>query len=197
MVILFRRYRCTMRELIELLNQKERRIVYFILVLFLVSLVFFVFFAQGEKNVYSQSHEDLLQKQKKIQTAERTLQEKRSEWMAWREARQDMDEFRNKFLFEKTGNMQELRLTLDEIFKETKVKVTKIRYDYDNLKEENIRRVRITFNISGNYYFLKRFIYLVENLPKLIIIENIDFMDVNPQGGEFKLKVILVGYYES
>ena len=91
-----------MRELIELLNQKERRIVYFILVLFLVALVFFVFFAQGKRNVYSQVHEDLLQKQKKIQVAEQILHGKKNEWMAWRKARQDMDKFRNKFLFEKT-----------------------------------------------------------------------------------------------
>ena len=109
-----------MRELIELLNQKEHRIVYFVAAVFLAAFVFFVFFAQGKKNAYAQAHEDLLQKQKKIERTEQILNEKRSEWRAWSKARQDMDEFRNKFLFEKSENVQGIRLILDKIFKEDK-----------------------------------------------------------------------------
>jgi len=55
----------------------------------------------------------------------------------------------------------------------------------------------ISFDIKGSYLSLKRFIHSVEEFPKFLLIEKIDFLNIDARGNVLELRVVLAGYYES
>jgi Tfp pilus assembly protein PilO len=54
-----------------------------------------------------------------------------------------------------------------------------------------------TFQISGPYALIKRFVYEVEHFPRFLIVEKVDFVDIQRQSGALKLKITLAGYFEN
>jgi hypothetical protein len=60
-----------------------------------------------------------------------------------------------------------------------------------------IKKVSATFNLRGSYVSLKRFIHTVEEFPKFLLIERIDFLDIDTARDALVLRVVLAGYYES
>jgi len=57
--------------------------------------------------------------------------------------------------------------------------------------------VMVSFNFKGSYFSLKRFLSSVEEFPKFLIIEKIDFINIETQSGILGLRILLAGYYES
>jgi hypothetical protein len=71
------------------------------------------------------------------------------------------------------------------------------RYGYVEFKGETIKKINVTFDIKGSYLSLKRFIHSVEEFPKFLLIEKIDFLNIDARGNVLELRVVLAGYYES
>ena len=69
-------------------------------------------------------------------------------------------------------------------------------YQIDTSIECCRSKVTATFQISGPYHLMKRFVHSVEIFSKFLIVEKIDFADINMQSGGLKLKIVLAGYYE-
>jgi hypothetical protein len=44
---------------------------------------------------------------------------------------------------------------------------------------------------------LKGLIQLVEEFPKFLIVEKIDFLEIDDRSSILELKIVLAGYYES
>lgn len=195
--LLFRRFLCTMKEIFNFLSETEKKILGFLCILIGLGLVFIVLISLPRRSGYFKALSSLTDIQKNHQELERISLEKKKEWQSWQAARRDMDELRTKYFYDEKDVIQKLRLDLDRIFRQVRVPVHQISYDYAEFKGVKIKKVSATFNLRGSYVSLKRFIHAVEEFPKFFLIERIDFLDIDTARDALVLRVVLAGYYES
>jgi hypothetical protein len=186
-----------MKELYDLLDQRERKILAFLCILVALALLFYFFIALGKKNAYSRTIEDLSSKRAAFQALDAGKKEKESQWKLWQNAVQDMEELGEKYFFVKGNAIFQLRRRLQKIFRDVSLQPPPMRFEYSNFEKEEINKVLITFNITSSYPVLKRFVHAIERLPKFLVIERIDFLDIDSRTGRLRLKAMLAGYYEN
>ncbi len=185
-----------MKELFDLLEKKERQILVSLCVLFAAALIFHQGFALKQKRVYNQSAGSLPRQQTEFANIEKATRGIKMEWLQWDEARRDIGEIENKYFYREDKNINELRLDLREIFAKANVRViSDLVFDFSEWKEEEIKKARVNFTVAGPYVVLKNFIHQVEIHPKFLMIERIDFRDIDTQSGRIELKIVLAGYY--
>lgn len=180
-----------------MLNQKEKRILEVLSILLLAAIFFLLFIALRERNIYFNSVESLSSKERDYQELNRNKTEKERELLSWEKAREDVEELRKKYFFQESESINRLRLSLQQIFDESNIYGSNIRYFYNDFEKENIRKVSVSFDLVGSYFSLKKFIHSVEKLQKFVFIEKIDFLDTPAKGGSLKLKITLAGFYAS
>lgn len=186
-----------MKEIFNFLNDKEKKILRFLCFLLAGVVLFLLLFSLPQRNSYFNALSSLTAKQKDYQHFKKISQEKKREWLRWQEARQDMDELKRKYFYEEREVVKKLRLDLEKLLNEVRIHVPRKSYNYTEFKKEKVKKVNVSFNIKGSYLSLKRFIHFVEKFPKFLIIEKIDFLDIDAGGQVLELKIILAGYYES
>jgi cell division protein FtsB len=186
-----------MKEIFSQLRQRERRILGLVGILFLGSLVFYFLADVGVKGGYYRSQDTLSDKQTELNQQRAGTTAKKAELDNWEEALLDMDDLNKNYFYQKEMVVQQLRLDLDEIFRQIGVLATQIKYDYSDYKNEKISKIFASFHISGSYYLMKRFVYITENFPRFLIIEKIAFIDIDTQTGNLELDITLAGCYEN
>ena len=185
-----------MQEIISLLRHKERKTVGILCILAAVALLFYVFFARGVKGNYSRTQRELSTAERNYQEIDRLRNENKAEWLGWEQTYKDLEELRSQYFYTRETISQDLRQDIEDIFAGIGIPTPDIRYDYREDTKEKIAKVTATFQISGPYHLMKRFVHSVENFSKFLIVEKIDFADINMQSGGLKLKIVLAGYYE-
>ena len=124
--------------------------------------------------------------------------DKQTEWSRWAEARRDMETIEKQYFYKEDKDINELRIDLRQIFQATQIRIlSDLRFDYDDWEEEDMKKVRVSFTLAGSYATLKKFIHQIEIHPKFLMIERIDFRDIDPQSGMVELNIELAGYYEN
>lgn len=184
-----------MKEIFDLLSQKERRILVTLCVLALCGFLFYIFAARSIKGSYSRSLNALSSQKENLQILQEKIQETRINRSKWVEAVGDMNEIEKEYFYSKDDKMQQLMLDMQKLLRESSLRADRKRYEYTEFVQEEIERVTVSFEISGPYMVLKRFLDNVENFPKFLTIEKIDFVDIDSSSGRLKLQVRLAGYY--
>lgn len=184
-----------MRELFNLLEKKELRILWIMGFLLGLSFLFLVFIARGERNNYFNSQIQLRSIQKSAEKAENESREKKIEWLQWKDVQTDYKELRTKYIYRGKDALKNIRLDLQAILIETGVNYSQINYAYNFDEDTNISEVTITFNMKGSYMSLKKMIHEVEQFPRFLALEKISFSDIDSQTGILTLKISLTGYY--
>ena len=161
-----------------------------------VALLFYIFFARGVKGGYARTQRELGTVQSAYKKADGIRNEKRAEWDLWEQTFVDLEEMRSEYFYSKETISQGLRQDIEEIFAGIGILTPNIRYSYQEKAQDKIAKVTATFQISGPYYLMKKFVHSIEKFPKFLIMEKIDFADINMQSGGLKLKITLAGYYE-
>lgn len=185
-----------MKEIFDLLSEKERRTVGWLCLLLVVPLVFLLFIARGERQAYVRTLEDVSVKEKTYQELVSRNSEKEKEWLRWQEAVRDKKDISEKYFYKDNNAFEELRKNLEKIFNQIGVYASRKNYDYADLRKGNLKKVIASFDWKGTYPSLKRFLHAVEKFPKFLIVEKIDFLNIDSQSGMLELKVTLAGYYE-
>lgn len=185
-----------MKEIFDVLSGKERRILEWFFLLLVVPVVFLLFIAGGERRAYSGIQESLLAQKESYQSlvAENTQKEK--EWLKWQDAIRDIEEIRGTYFYKDNNVFEELRGDLQRIFSQTGIYASRKNYDYSQLRNGNLEKLIVSFDWKGSYPSLKRFLDSVEKFPKFLLVEKIDFSNIETQSGMLELKVTLAGYYE-
>jgi hypothetical protein len=187
-----------MKELFDLLEKRERQILILACVLLLAVLFFYQVFALHQKKVYSHSAESVPAQQKEFEKLNETASEAKKELLRWDEARRDIGEIESKYFYREDEDINQLRIDIRNIIQEARIRVVSdYHFDYANWEEEDLKRVRVTFTMAGPYIALKRLIHQVEIHPKFLMIERIDFRDIDVQSGRIELNIVLAGYYEN
>ena len=184
-----------MKETFDSLSQKEKKVLKIVTALLVMVLLLLAFMALKERNVYSRSLSSLSLKEKEYQKLDLGRVEEEREWQRWEKALRDIEELEASYFYDERNGPNQLRLDLQKIFEESRMNVSRIKYTYTQFEKEKIKKVSISFNISGSYFSLKRFINSVEKLPRFLLVEKIDFLDTSADGNFLTLKMSLAGYY--
>lgn len=183
-----------MKNIFNFISQKERRILGLLCLILGLALFFYVFFALGIKRSYTRSVDLLSVVQRDFQTAETSTAQKTTESQKWELAQQDILELRGTYFYSDL-EWRELRMDLQRILETSGIQHSKKKFGYAVFEKEEIRKVIVDFTITGRYVSLKNFIHAVESFQKFLMIEKIDFLDIDPQGRGITLRIQLAGYH--
>jgi Tfp pilus assembly protein PilO len=184
-----------MNGLFEFLDRKDRRILGVLSLFLILSLLYLFVVALGAKRAYVDSYNQLAVRKESARKSEKTRQEKNVEWLKWQRTLEDMKELKAKYFYKEEEGISPLMRDTQQILNSARMRVSQKRYDYADLKEGMYRVVRITFETTGSYTDLKKFIHSVEAFPRFLVVQRIDFLDVDSFSGGLKVKVALVAYY--
>jgi hypothetical protein len=184
-----------MKEAFSLINQKERRQLAAVAVLLGLTLLFYFFGAANVRRAYGKSTDLLASIEKNIAAAEESRAETESDWKRWEQVYKDMTELKENHFYNTEDYPKEVRLDLQRILEESPIQHSQKRFQYFHFEKEKISKVIMEFNVTGSYHSLKTFIHAVESFSRFLMIERIDFLDIDPQGMGIKLRVLLAGYH--
>jgi len=184
-----------MKDIFSLITQKERRVLGLLCLFLGLALFFYAFFALGMTRSYSRSMGLLSAVQRDFQTAEASRSQKATESQKWEQAQQDMQELRETYFYSDSEWLKELRMDLQRILETSRIQHSGKKFNYAFFEKEEIRKVIVEFTVTGRYVSLKSFIHAVESFQKFLMIEKIDFLDIDLQGHGIKLKIQLAGYH--
>ncbi len=184
-----------MKNIFSSFSQNERRILGLFCLVLGLALFFYVFFALGIKRSYSRSVDLLTAVQRNFQTAETSKSQKTTENQRWNQVHQDIRELRDTYFYSGLEWGGELVTDLQHILDTSRIQHTRKKYEYTNFEKEEIQKVIVDFTVTGRYVSLKNFIHAVETFQKFLMIERIDFLDIDPEGQGIKLRIQLAGYH--
>jgi Tfp pilus assembly protein PilO len=185
-----------MNGIFELLERKDRRILGVACLVLFLALIYLFVVALGAKRSYYESLDVLAAKKESARKIEETRRAKNAEWLKWHETLRDIEELKATYFYKEKEGISPLIRDTEQILKEARIRVSQKRYDYADLEEGLYRIVRVSFETSGSYTALKKFIHSVEAFPRFLVVQQIDFLTVDPLSGGLKVKVALVAYYE-
>jgi Tfp pilus assembly protein PilO len=185
-----------MNGIFELLGRKDRKILGALCLFLLLALIFLFVVALGEKRSHFESLAHLALKKESAREIEKARQDKNSEWLKWQRTLDDMKELKAKYFYNEEEGISPLMRDTQQILNSARIRVSQKRYDYADIKEGMYRVVRVTFETTGSYTALKKFIHSVETFPRFLVVQKIDFLDVDPFSGGLRVQIALVGYYE-
>ncbi|MBN1225107.1 MAG: hypothetical protein JXB23_17795 [Candidatus Aminicenantes bacterium] len=180
----------------EIVNRRDRKILGALGLLLILAIVFLVFVALRQKVTYSRVSIALSRERGTLQSTEDRLNAKQREWRAWEQTQRDVGELREKYFYDDKEGITQLRKDLQMIFNDTRTNVSQVRYNYSQPKNiERVKVVRVTFQTSGTYQDIKKLIHSFEVFPKFLILEKVNFSDVDSFGRGLRLNLSLAGYF--
>jgi Tfp pilus assembly protein PilO len=185
-----------MNVIFDLLRQKERKVLALLCILLTLAGMFYVFVARGMKGSYLQSAAALTAKRQKFEELDLVRKEKKAEWRQWRLALKDMEDLRTGNFYTAETVSQEMMRDIAQIFQNIGLPVPEVRFTYVESTDQRRGGALAIFQFSGPYALIKRFIHGIEHFPRFLVLDQIDFMDIQRQSGALRLKVTLAGYYE-
>lgn len=185
-----------MRTIVESLSPRERRTLAGLGVLLFLALVFLVVFGLGQRHGYSKGLKDLEAARAEARTADQALESARTEWQRWSRARTDLDTLRREYFYHRDEGIARLRLDLQALFGGLGLNPPDVKFDYADYDKEKAQKVTATFTFSGSYEVLRRFLFAVEEFPRLLFVERVTFVSIEPRAGTLNLKIAMAAYYE-
>ncbi len=186
-----------MREIFSLLEEKEKRALRILSVLLVLALLFLLGISFPQKRGYFRATSLLESKQGEYEHFHGETLEKESEIRLWQDASRDIDDLKKSHFYTGKDAIRQMRVDIERILSQGRIPATQKRYHYTEFANESIKKMTVSFNIRGSYQSLKMFIKSVEEFPKFLLVEKIDFLDIDSRSGMLELKIILAGYYES
>jgi Tfp pilus assembly protein PilO len=186
-----------MNELFNRFNEKERKQLSLLSLVLLVSLIFLIFVSLGQRRGYFNRLGQLQRREKAAADAEARSSAAAAEWANWEQAGKDLAELKSRYFYKEEDGINQIRIDLRNIFSQAGINPGDLRYDYVEKTNEGVKKVNISFNFTGSYPILKRFLAAVEEFPRFLTLEQVSIPRIESQGNLLELKIILAAYYES
>lgn len=180
----------------RILNEQERRQLVLLSLLLIIAIVFLSLATVGQKRSFRRLATELERKEKALAAAEAKRAAAAAEWSRWEQTVKDLAEIRGQYFYRDEEGVNVLRLDLEKILSETGASAASIRYDYVDQAREREKKVLVTFTVSGSYAGVKKLLATIEQFPKFLIIENVDFIKISNEGNLLELRITLAGHYE-
>ncbi len=186
-----------MKELFSLLDEREKSQLRWLGLLLIAGLLFLSVFALGQRRSFFSLKDRLLARQKVLTEIEAKRTKRAEEWAKWQGSYHDLEELKKTYFYQKEDDHNQLRLDLEKIMDEAGVSAKFFKYDYSSPGKEMAAKVSISFTFVGSYALLKRFLQTLEQFPKFLMLEKIDFARISGEENTLELRIVLAGYYGS
>jgi hypothetical protein len=186
-----------MKELISLLNIRERRLVSGLGASLGIAACLFVFLAVRVGGQARRTARDFDAASAQAKGIEAEREAARTSRQAWADAQKDIAKLKGAWMYDPKDAVRGLRLDLERIFEASGIAASDIVYGYASVPRTRIQKVSAEFRFFGNYLVLKRLLDVVERQPRLLLVEKIDFLGIGKPPGSLELRVSLAGYYEN
>jgi Tfp pilus assembly protein PilO len=185
-----------MKSIVEYLAPRERRNLAGISLLFVLALLFFFFGALGQRRGYLRAQDSLASLQADARTAEAARDAAQAEWRRWDEARLDLVTLHKDYFYHQGEGITKLRFDLQKLFNSLGLNTSDVKFDYVDYEKDKAQKVSVTFTFTGSYALLRRFLFAVEEFPRLLFVERITFVSIDPASGLLNLKIAVAAYYD-
>ena len=186
-----------MKELFNLLNQKERRALTAVAAVLGAGALLLLFSAAREHRKAGRTSAELQAIEQNYQQLSRSRSGVKQEWQGWTDAQRDITVLRAANFFDGRKLTRDLRIALQQLFDAAGISVTDIAYGYTELDKGDIKKVAVDFRFTGNYAMLIRLLDTIERTPRFLHVDKLDFQSIGKQPGLLELKISLAGYYEN
>ncbi len=186
-----------MKELISLLDMRERRLVSWLGAVLGAGAILFVFMAVRAGTGARRAARALDAASAEARAVEADRETARKSRDAWADAQKDIAKLKGAWMYDPKDSVRALRLDLERIFEASGIAASDIVYGYAAVPRTRLEKVTAEFRFTANYLTLKRLLDVVERYPKLLLAEKVDFLSVGKPPGTLELRVSLAGYYEN
>lgn len=186
-----------MSALSDILRDTEKRTLVRLSAAAAVLAVLFGVVWVRERGASSATRAELADLQAESQRSKKRLADARLDTARWREARRELDSFRGTYFYSDKNGIEALRLDLERIFEQAGMRAPTMDYRYADMGKEKVKRIVTSFVYTGTYASLKKFLSIIENTPRFLVIDEIDFTNTGSGGGPLTLRMTLAGYYET
>jgi len=184
-----------MKELINLLGEKERRILRLLVYSLLAALVLILAGGVWQRSRFRGAQATLTVVQSTFAREDAKQQDLTAWQTLWAEARRDLAEMKGKSLYDEADIVPVLRVDLDRLLREAGLAVFKLDYDYAADIRTAVGRVSVAFEVKTVYPAVKRFLGLLETFPRLLVVESLTFPRMAKGQSGLNLRVTLAAYY--
>jgi len=184
-----------MRELINLLGDKERRVLRILLYSLLVAVVLILAGGVWQRSRFRRAQAALTAEQRVFEREDAKQRDLTAWQTLWAEARSDLAEMKGKSLYDEADVVTVLRVDLDRLLRDAGLVVSKFDYNYDADTRMAVSRVAIAFEAKTVYPAVKRFFGLLEVFPKLLVVEGLSFPRTAKGQSGLNIRLTLAAYY--
>ncbi len=185
-----------MKSIVERLTPRERRTLAGIGLVFVLVVLFLTIVALGQRRGYFGSLRSAADLRVEARNAAASRDSAKADAQAWTDARRDLDKLRREAFYHKDEGISRLRLDLQQILGPLGVNPRDLKFDYVDYEKNKAQKVTATFTFSGSYGTLRRFLFAVEKFPRLLYVERVNFVSIEPKSGTLNLKIAMAAYYE-
>ncbi len=186
-----------MSDLSDVLDDKEKRTLVRLAAAAAVLAVLFGVIWFRERGASASRRAELAELQTQVQRTKKQLADAKLEMARWLEAQRELDSFRGTYFYSDKNGIEALRLDLERIFEQAGMRAPTMDYRYADMGKEKVKRIVTSFTYTGTYAALKKFLSIIENTPRFLVIDEIDFTNTGSGGGPLTLRMTLAGYYET
>ena len=177
------------------MNGRERKVLKRLALVAVLALILGFALSFKQRSSYLQAKDVHVQSRESFLAIDGTLEKVKAERARWDEAKEDIEFFRNRFMYNDEDGINALRLDLEKIFDQAGLRVRDISYNYAELEKGRVKKIVATFNYSGSYPNFKKLLGIIERFPKFLTVEKLDFTDTGTVSGILRVRLMLAGYY--
>ena len=184
-----------MKDIFRSFNDAERKRLQVLLIILGFCLVFLFLVSLRERRSFNRLEDTLARQKAAFVKLDAERSSAVSERARWEQAAKDLDTLKADHFYQEKDGVNVLRLDLQQLFAKSGISARTLNFDYADLDRQKARKVTVTFNFTGSYPLLKNFLDTVEQFPKFLCLERLDFVRITGGGNILELRVILAGYY--
>jgi Tfp pilus assembly protein PilO len=184
-----------MKEIINLLSRTDRRAVIALGLAIMLGLILYASVFLPKRTSYLSRQRQIDRQQQELQRLEAQRLEQKTMLADWIQAQEEVQEVKSQYFYSRETGYQSVRQDLNHIFQATGIQAERIRYDYAEVRDADIQKMIIHFEVSGTYDRLKGFLFEIETFPKFILVEKIDFRNTKEASRNITLSLTLAAYH--
>ena len=160
------------------------------------ALIFLLFVASAPKREYLRIKGRERLAQQRMDVLEKELNQRKQILRNWEATLADLQSLREKNLYSGDDALFQIRLDLEKIFQANNMIIPDLEYEYESFPDSGLGLIKLGFIMTTDYNRLKRFIYAVESFPRFLMLEKIDFLEIDSGSGRLRLRLQVAGWYE-
>lgn len=183
-----------MMDLIELLEEKERKTVSILAAVFGSLFIVFLVFGIRARLDAGRLAKRRAGIESSLAASERARNTAEAEWSRWTKAGADIDELRRTWFYDRNEGIRPFRKDLDEVMKKAGVAFADITFTEGDIVKDRLRRELVGFTWQGTYPAFRHLLETIEAHPRALQVSKLAFNDIGAGPGFVQVAFTLEGF---